>query len=350
MLNLSNINPNEQSRITGFTRRNFGMKVVNDIPLEMYIIKFNYNDGTSKFIRVFCEYGTSQMLPDDRSKTEFFVNRLFGSNGLIVKEGRNDYIYLGGVYDNGRRTTRFNRTNTGKTMQEEFDEYFKSSILPKLTLQSNPSDYDLIDMEYHFHTGKEDMNEIFSSGLFCNYGHSFGPSFTSTFYPAELNDLPLVNNLADAARAYGNDTAMKGSRIFITRVPKKYKGLKKTTGGVYPPMPTMKTLDASKNESLVIPEIIYGMYDLESGILYKNPNYNEKYNPNGLTYDHETINKIDTEGIAPDLVHFMKMRRDYNYDQLKLHDDKHGIFDQYCQYYGISVNPTYDNIGRRGRR
>lgn len=349
MQNLNNINPNDLSRIIGFIRGNFGMKVFNDIPLEMYIIKFNYNDGTSKFIRVFCEYGTSQMLPDDRSKTEFFVNRLFGSNGLIVKEGRNDYIYLGGVYDNGRRTTRFNRTNTGKTMQEAFDEYFKSNILPRLTLQSNPSDYDLIDLEYHFHTGREDMNEIFSNGLPCNFGHSFGPSFTSIFYSANLNEMSVMNNLADAARAYGNDTANKGSRVFITRVPKKYKGHKKPTGGFYPPMPTMKTIDALNNERFVIPEIIYGMYDMESGILYKNPNYNEKFNPNGLTYDHETINDIDKEGVAPDLVHFMIMRRDYNYDKLKSHDDKYGIFDQYCQYYGISVTPSYENNGETRR-
>lgn len=349
MQNLSNIRPDDITRITGIDRKWAGMLLDNNIQLEMYIIKFTYNDGTTKFIRVFCEPGTSQIFSDDKKKNEFFINRLFGNDGLIVKEGRNDYIYLGCVYDDGRRITRFKKSNSGKTMQEEFDDYFKKVVMPMLICKGNPSDFDPIDMEYHFHTGREDMNDVFQNGLLNNYASSYGPHFTSTFYPAD-GKLTIINNLEDAVRVYGKDTKGKGEKVFITRIPKKYRGLKNNaTGTFFPPMPTAKMLDVSKNLSIVIPEIIYGMYDMETGILHKNPNYCSKFNPNGLTYDDETIRKIYDSGLTPDLVEFMKMRKDYNYYQLKKHDEKYGIFEQYCQYYGITLYPSYENSDSKRR-
>ena len=348
MQNLTNINPNDFNKITGTKRISFGTYLYNDMLFDMYIIKFNYADGTSKFIRVFCDGGTSQMLANDRQKNEFFINRLFGANGLMVKEGRNDYIYLGGVYDNGRRTTRFNKSNSGKTMQEEFDNYFKNVILPMLTMKSDSADYNLIDMVYHFHTGNEDMHDVFQNGLLSR----FGTSLTSTFYPTHSNIYSVINNLEDAVKTYGEVTSNIGRKVFVTRIPAGYRGEKNASGMYCPPMPIMKMVDASNGLSIIIPEIIYGMYDTENGVFYKNPNYKPKYNPNGLTYDEETIRIIDGYHIAEseEMVKFMRSRNGYNYDQLKKFDDKYGTFNQYCQVYGIKSNSTYENSGKKGRR
>ena len=61
---------------------------------------------------------------------------------------------------------------------------------------------------------------------------------------------------------------------------------------MYPPLPTNKMINYEKGDCIIIPEIIYGMYDSNSKTLYKNPNYNFQYNPNGLVYDQETANNI----------------------------------------------------------
>ena len=58
--------------------------------LDIYFIKFIYKDNTEKFIRVLCDNGSSQK-KKKKKKEEFFINRLFGNNGLIVKNNRNDY-------------------------------------------------------------------------------------------------------------------------------------------------------------------------------------------------------------------------------------------------------------------
>lgn len=341
--NFSNIRHDDLSKINEIKRINWGWYEHNGVYYNAYIIKFSYQDGTNKFIRVFCEPGISEMLGDDVRKNEFFINRLFGENGLIVKEGRNDYIYLGGLSDDGRRITRFKKSINGKSMQDEFDKFFSEVIMSYLSFKNSQLDYNPIDMVYHFHCGDEDMNDIFRNGLFSKYG----TSFTSTFYPTHSNMYTIINNLEDAARAYGNVASDKGSKVFVTRIPIMYRGEKNANGSYHPPMPTLRMLDSDNRECNIIPEIIYGMYDMKNGIFYKNPNYRPKYNPNGLTYDIETIRVFENYvvGDAQNMVNFMRSREPYNYVQLKPYDDKNGTFDKYCQYYGIKgiANPKNNN-------
>lgn len=334
--NFSNIRYDDLSRINEIKRINWGWYEHNGVYYNAYIIKFSYQDGTNKFIRVFCEPGISEMIGDDFRKKEFFINRLFGENGLIVKEGRNDYIYLGGLSDDGRRITRFKKSINGKPMQDEFDKFFNEVIKPYLTIENSQFDYNPIDMVYHFHSGNEDMNDIFNNGLFSKYG----TSFTSTFYPTHSNMYTIINNLEGAARRYGEFTLGKGHKVFVTRIPIMYRGARKENGYHHPPMPTLKVLDSQNRECIIIPEIIYGMYDIDNAKFYKNPNYKPKYNPNGLTYDDEVIKAFDMSDAAEasDMVNFMRSRESYNYVQLKPYDDQNGTFDKYCQYYGFSYN------------
>lgn len=55
--------------------------------------------------------------------TDFFVKRLIGEQGLMNKEGRDDFIYLGGeLYKNGYIANRHMIQSNGKTGQQNFDE------------------------------------------------------------------------------------------------------------------------------------------------------------------------------------------------------------------------------------
>lgn len=100
---------------------------------DMYYIKFQMKDGKRKIVRTFCEKNT---FPNFGSKqfqelvqvygknitVDFFVKRLIGPQGLMAKEGRDDYIYLGGeLCKNGYLATRYMIQENGKTGQQNFD-------------------------------------------------------------------------------------------------------------------------------------------------------------------------------------------------------------------------------------
>lgn len=105
----------------------------NKLPYDIYYVEFKLLDGTSKKVRVFSEKGT---IPDMRSKEyeelkkshgheikDFFFTRLLGKNGLMAKEGREDYIYLGGGFlESGYLASRHIVLENGKTGQEQFDD------------------------------------------------------------------------------------------------------------------------------------------------------------------------------------------------------------------------------------
>lgn len=101
---------------------------------DMYYVQFLMKTGDIRTIRVFCEketfsrYNTSE--PTELEKVcgrkridDFFVERLIGEQGLMNKEGRNDYIYLGGEFGkNGYLANRYIVQENGKTGQQNFDE------------------------------------------------------------------------------------------------------------------------------------------------------------------------------------------------------------------------------------
>ena len=73
---------------------------------DMYYVEFLMRTGLTKKVRVFCEKGTFpefnsnefkrlQQVYGSKLLTDFFVKRLIGEQGLMNKEGRDDFIYLG---------------------------------------------------------------------------------------------------------------------------------------------------------------------------------------------------------------------------------------------------------------
>ncbi|MCI8309669.1 MAG: hypothetical protein HFJ45_05700 [Clostridia bacterium] len=101
---------------------------------DMYYIRFQMTNGKVKTVRAFCEKGT---FPDFQSNdfeqikqiygenliSDFFIKRLLGENGLMNKEGRDDYIYLGGnLLKNNYLANRYMIQQNGKTGQQNFDD------------------------------------------------------------------------------------------------------------------------------------------------------------------------------------------------------------------------------------
>ena len=101
---------------------------------DMYYVEFLMKTGQTKKVRVFCEKGTFpefnstefkrlQQIYGSKLLTDFFVKRLIGEQGLMNKEGRDDFIYLGGeLYKNGYIANRHMIQSNGKTGLQNFDE------------------------------------------------------------------------------------------------------------------------------------------------------------------------------------------------------------------------------------
>ncbi len=70
--------------------------------------------------------------------SDFFVKRLIGDQGLMNKEKRDDYIYLGGeLYKNGYIANRHMIQANGKTGQQNFDENLFSIKLQVQAKENN---------------------------------------------------------------------------------------------------------------------------------------------------------------------------------------------------------------------
>ena len=335
--NFNGVRHDDDARVVSFERKTNGVMIpIGNEVVQLYIIRLKYNDGSYKDVRAYCDFGTSANLVDEKEKEIFFVSRLFGENGLIAKERRNDYIYLGGLnkdVNSRNRFSRFNPAGNGKSMQQSVDEMLSREIYPSLSFKYPDLDWDILNMNFYFHSGKADMSDVFENGLNSRYGcHGLKDglcSLTSTFFPAYWD----LNSLYDAARKYGN-TVKKGN-VFVLRVPSIYRGLPKGDGSIHPPMPTHKLIDYSTGNCVIIRELIYGMYDMDSGVFYKNPNYKPKYDPSGLVYDQETADMVALQDSKNEWLEFMKCRRTVPFDVLLKYDRRNKVFNKVCDYYGI---------------
>ena len=151
------------------------------LPYDIYYVEFKLLDGTSKKVRVFSEKGT---IPDMHSKEyeelkksygreikEFFFTRLLGKNGLMAKEGREDYIYLGGGFlERGYLASRHIVLENGKTGQEQFDDNLFKLKLQVETIEKEETEnkentgkhYAISDLHGHYGTYTEIMKRLTS--------------------------------------------------------------------------------------------------------------------------------------------------------------------------------------------
>lgn len=99
---------------------------------DMYIIEFELLNGEKRKLRAFAEKNTLPKIGSDEWNAlkennkgdiyTFFIGRLLDEDGLLKKQRRSDYIYLGGNFrKNGRIASRNMKQPNGKTGQENFD-------------------------------------------------------------------------------------------------------------------------------------------------------------------------------------------------------------------------------------
>lgn len=102
---------------------------------EMYYIRFKLNNGRNKVVRAFVDKGTFSKNPDIQNlkwnKSEyrlflrdFFVSKLFGTNGYMHEDGRADMIYFGTITMSAHNRALINRKHinaNGKSAYEEFE-------------------------------------------------------------------------------------------------------------------------------------------------------------------------------------------------------------------------------------
>lgn len=108
-------------------------KVIHLDKYDMYYVNIPIKDGSTRIVRTFCEKGT---FPDFESEefaklqrnygkelVTYFMDRLIGEKGLLAKEGRDDYIYLGADFlQDGHIANRFSMQANGKSGQQNFDD------------------------------------------------------------------------------------------------------------------------------------------------------------------------------------------------------------------------------------
>ena len=132
---------------------------------DMYYITIPIKDGTTKKVRLFCEKGTipdfqSELFKDykKRYKEElnyFFIQRLYGSNGLMSKQVRDDYIYLGGEFlqNDNYLANRHMIQENGKTGQQNFNNNLfkiKMQVEAKESQQKNQNQSTLNNSGKHY--------------------------------------------------------------------------------------------------------------------------------------------------------------------------------------------------------
>lgn len=106
---------------------------------DMYDLKITYYNGFEKHLKLFSEHDSIDNNIPDNIKKWFFIDRLYGPNGLIIKEDRDDYLFLGKLYktDKGYETSRFYHSfycENGKNAQTTFDEHYES-IMTTVNMQ-----------------------------------------------------------------------------------------------------------------------------------------------------------------------------------------------------------------------
>lgn len=116
--------------IIKYNLKRIGTKKNPPCTYDVYDLELIISDGTKDHITLYADVPiqgqTIDPREDERCEAWFFCERLFGKNGLIKKQGRDDNIYLGTLYKNNRgeyRATRGYFIAENYTAQQHFDVF-----------------------------------------------------------------------------------------------------------------------------------------------------------------------------------------------------------------------------------
>ena len=330
---------NDAEKIIDYKERKITSLNIEDTSVDLYVIKLKYFDGTWKSIRVYTDPNVEQALATDEDKKAFFVSQLFGyDDGLIKKQKRTDYIYLGSPNKKTSINIMTSITNIIlKKTPSQIIEKRAQEMLQSSSFKNMGDDWDVVGNEYLLHAGAEDKDNVFKNGLPGKHDASSSTPFFSLKKLFDPVDKECESNgLYDAAKAYGKSHSSNGRYVYVLRIPREYRGTLANITEISPPLPTYKFYPKT-GEVSITPKLIYGVYDTQSGVLTKNPNYNAKYDPRGLSYDAETIQAVKTVKAVNQQAWLAFMNQPLGRFNINMNRDS--VFQEICNYYKIPLEP-----------
>lgn len=325
---------NDGGLIIDYKERKITSLNLEGTPVDLYVIKLKYHDGTWRSIRVYTDPNVERALATDEAKKAFFVNQLFGyDDGLIKKQQRTDYIYLGSP--NKKTSINIMTSITNIILQKTPSQIIERRAQQKYqssSFKNMGDEWDVVGDEYLLHAGTEDKDNVFKNGLPGKHDARSSTPFSLKKLFDPVDKECEFNGLYDAAKEYGGSHSSNGRYVYVLRIPREYRGTLTDKAEISPPLPTYKFYPKT-GEVSITPKLIYGVYDTQSGVLTKNPDYNAKYDPRGLSYDAETIRAV--EAISAGNQQLKSSSEEWLAFMKQPHRDS--VFQKICEYYKIPL-------------
>ena len=120
------------------------------------------------------------------------------------------------------------------------------------------------------------------------------------------------------------------------KIPKKFYSYTNRYGQAVE-MPLFKTTDSSRENGVLINSFVYGMVDITDGklTLHKNSNYSQNYNPEGLIFSRDQLERMKTAKSSIPEYTSAAEREHFTFEELVKKDKKSGYWNEACQYHGI---------------
>ena len=109
-------------------------------------------------------------------------------------------------------------------------------------------------------------------------------------------------------------------------------------GAIEPPLPLFTDID---NISMFTPHLVAGVYSRERDKVATNPNFNPKYNPNGMKYAKEQEDLFKHSESFIDWYHYACSRDGMNNEELKSFDEQAGTWQPVLYRYSRYIPETY---------
>lgn len=207
------------------------------------------------------------------------------------------------------------------------------------------SSFDEFDdrFQYFFHgTNNDNVENFFNNGLMSSRGNSI----TSTMYPMENDEIEKLGLRAMEQR-YCQQYGFK--YCYAIKIPNYYMGwMIHRDNSIEVPIPlwipTDKISDVNCPVSIFCPHLICGVYRNDTQQVMPNPNYNPKYNPNGMQFakEQEENMLLTSHPDYQQWLNFSRMRNGMKFEELKLKDEKSGFWIPHLERYNSLITEQYN--------
>lgn len=306
---------------------------------------FEVKTGNGVTCNVVVEHGViSQNMSTELLKI-FVFDRV---SDLMKKEKKNDCIFLGTLYQKDGKIKMTRHYNSfyckdGKTAQQMFDDVY-SSLKQVINPVAENSNFEKLDDDYiYLWHGSNQSNPklIFDNGLKVIMNAPGRPQQSGgTYYMTSPHfRKETVNKTAKAYSDWLSGTATPNNYVYVMRIPKKFYHYTDRYGQAIE-MPLFKTTDPNRKNGVLINSFVYGMVDITDKklILNKNSNYGQNYNPEGLIFSEDQLEKMKYAGSSIPEFTKAEEREHFTFEELVKMDKKSGYWNEACQYHGIPYN------------